>query len=96
MRIHGVRTISELAATSAMTLLVAIALLQILEPRIPALGTQRGNLASICIKIVLGFVLIQSTGGLNSGYYLILLLPVVSAAGSTQYTCSMKPFAGPV
>ncbi|MCX6638327.1 MAG: ATP-binding protein [Acidobacteria bacterium] len=65
-----------------MTLLGLIAALQILEPRIPALETRRGNLASIFIKLLLGYLLIHSTGGLNSGYYLILLLPVVSAATS--------------
>jgi two-component system sensor histidine kinase HydH len=65
-----------------MTLLGALAALQILEPRIPALNTARGNLASIFIKLFLGYLLIRFTEGLNSGYYLILLLPVVSAATS--------------
>lgn len=65
-----------------MTLLALIAGLQILEPRIPALNTRRGILASIFIKLGLGYLLIFATGGLNSGFYLVLLLPVVSAATS--------------
>ncbi|MBI4873894.1 MAG: hypothetical protein HY822_04585 [Acidobacteria bacterium] len=65
-----------------MALLGAIALIQILEPRVPALGTRRGNLALIFLKMFLGFLLIYATGGLNSGFYLILLLPIVSAATS--------------
>jgi signal transduction histidine kinase len=65
-----------------MTLLALIAGLQILEPRIPALNTKRGILASIFIKLLLGYVLIRATDDLNSGFYLILLLPVISAATS--------------
>ena len=63
-----------------LTLICAIALVQILEPRLPALNTPRGILISIFIKLLLGYVLIQTTGGLNSGFYLILLVPVISAA----------------
>ncbi len=65
-----------------MTLLGAIAVFQILEPRIAAFGTARGNLVSIFIKLFLSYLLIRFTAGLNSGYYLILLLPMVSAGTS--------------
>ena len=61
-------------------LLAMLGLLQVMEPKIPFLTTPRGNLLSIGIKMVLGFLLIGVTGGITSIYHLILLLPVVSAA----------------
>lgn len=73
-------------------MLAALALLQVLEPRIPALNTPRGNVASISLKLVLGYLLIGVTGGITSSYYVILLLPVVSAVttlgllGTTVFT----------
>jgi hypothetical protein len=36
------------------------------------------------IKILLATVLVEHTGGINSSYYLIYFLPVVTAAGATQ------------
>lgn len=61
-------------------LLTALALFQVLEPRIGFFSTPRGNYTSIGIKLLLGFLLIGFTGGVTSSYHLILLLPVVSAA----------------
>jgi signal transduction histidine kinase len=61
-------------------LLSCLALLQVLEPKIPALASHTGNVVSILIKLFLGYLLILFTGGVSSSYYLILLLPVLSAA----------------
>ena len=63
-------------------LLISLALLQVLEPKIPFFESTRGNVVSILLKLLLGYLLIGFTGGLGSSYYLILLLPVVSAATS--------------
>jgi two-component system, NtrC family, sensor histidine kinase HydH len=60
--------------------LLALALFQVIQPRVPALNTPTGNLASIGVKLLLGYMLIGYTGGITSSHYLILLLPVVSAA----------------
>ncbi|HBY60430.1 MAG TPA: hypothetical protein DEH78_11445 [Solibacterales bacterium] len=60
-------------------MLTALALLQVLEPRIPYFNTPRGNLVSIAVKLLLGYLLIGVTGTIFSSYYAILLLPVVSA-----------------
>jgi len=60
--------------------LIALALFQVIQPRVPALNRTSGNLASIGIKLLLGYMLIGYTGGITSSHYLILLLPVVSAA----------------
>lgn len=63
-------------------MLAAFALLQILIPRIPALNTPRGIYVGIGLRLALGFLLIGVTRGIFSGYYLILLLPILSAATS--------------
>ena len=62
--------------------LVALGLVQVLEPKVPALASTRGRVFWILLKMVLGFVLIGYTGGIRSNYWLVLLLPVVSAGTS--------------
>src|ERR1700694_827515 len=61
-------------------LLLALAALHIAEPRVPFLSTQRGKVVWIVLQLLCAYLLIGFTGALNSHYYLILLLPVVSAA----------------
>jgi signal transduction histidine kinase len=61
-------------------LLLSLALWQVLEPKIPALSAPGGTVASVAVKQTLVYLLIYATGQLNSSYYPILLLPVVSAA----------------
>lgn len=58
---------------TVLTLLVALGIVQVIEPRI-------GAIPSILLKLALCYVLIGYSGGLNSSFYLILLLPVISAA----------------
>jgi two-component system, NtrC family, sensor histidine kinase HydH len=65
------------------TFLPLLALLQVLEPRIALFTGARGQYLSIFFKLALGYALIGFTGGINSSYYLILLLPIVSAATSS-------------
>ncbi|MBI3679845.1 MAG: hypothetical protein HY235_05555 [Acidobacteria bacterium] len=67
---------------SDLELLAALAILQLAEPRIRFFSSRRGNLVSIGVKLLLGFLLIGFSGGIISSYHLILLLPVVSAATS--------------
>ena len=66
----------------AISILTCLAIFQMVESRIPFLGTEGGNVFSIAVKLVLAWVLIVYTGEIESGYYFILLLPVVSAATS--------------
>jgi signal transduction histidine kinase len=54
-------------------LLVALGVVQVLEPRI-------GPLASVLLKLALCYVLIGFGGGVSSSFYLILLLPVITGA----------------
>src|SRR5437868_1612286 len=61
-------------------ILLALAALQALEPKFAYFSTPNGNIVSIVLKLAMSYVLIGYTGGLNSSYYLILLLPLVAAA----------------
>lgn len=54
-------------------ILAALGIVQVLEPRIGAITT-------IVIELALCFVLFYYTGEISTSYYLILLLPVVSAS----------------
>lgn len=59
-----------------------LAVLQVAEPRIGFFSTRRGIAVSILVKLAIGYVLIGFTGGITSPYYLILLLPIITAATS--------------
>jgi signal transduction histidine kinase len=59
-----------------------LAVIQLVEPRISLLETAIGTFVITFVKLALGYLLIGYTGGVESSYYLILLLPVVSAATS--------------
>lgn len=65
---------------SEISMLVAFAAVQVIEPRIPALQTSKGLFFWIGLKLALAFLLAGYTGGLISRYWLLLMLPVVSAA----------------
>jgi two-component system sensor histidine kinase HydH len=60
--------------------LVALGLAQVLEPKIPALSSRRGRIFWIVLKLALTWVLIGFTDAVNSSYWLLLLLPVITAA----------------
>jgi signal transduction histidine kinase len=62
--------------------LLALALLQIAEPRIRWFSTRRGTVISILLKLALCWALLGWTGGISTSYWVILLLPVLSAATS--------------
>jgi signal transduction histidine kinase len=60
--------------------LSALFLVQVLEPKIPALSRTRGRIVWILLKLILVYLLIGYTHGIDSNYWVLLLLPVVSAA----------------
>jgi signal transduction histidine kinase len=72
--------VSPTRIAAEIEVLSALAVLQYAAPRIRAFSSPRGNVALISLKLLLGFLLIGVTGGIASSYYLILLLPVLSAA----------------
>jgi signal transduction histidine kinase len=61
-------------------MLCALAALSIIAPRIRALNTRAGTAVVIGFKLILGFLLIGVTYGINSDYALVLFLPILSAA----------------
>jgi signal transduction histidine kinase len=65
---------------SEAALLIVLATLQIGGPKLPFLGTAGGKVLWIFLQVAFAYLLIGYTGGLISNYYLILLLPVISAA----------------
>ena len=60
--------------------LVALAVVQVLEPKIPALASTRGRVLWIVLKLAFAYVLIGFTGSITSRYWWVMLLPVLSAA----------------
>lgn len=59
--------------------LLAIALFQVLEPGVDFFTRAGGCVAANLVKLALGYVLLGFTGGINSSYYWVLLVPVISA-----------------
>ena len=62
--------------------IMALGALQILEPKLAFVAATRGKVVWIILKLVFCWILIGFTGGLESSYYWILLLPVISAGTS--------------
>ena len=73
---------SEFLDSLAMVPLAALGLVQLLEPKVPALATRRGRVGCIVLKLVLGYLVIGYTGAIESHFWLVLLLPVVTAAAT--------------
>jgi signal transduction histidine kinase len=61
------------SSPSAIASLVALGVVQVLEPRI-------GARVSVILKLALCFVLIGYSGSLSSSFYLVLFLPVITGA----------------
>ncbi len=60
--------------------LLAIGIFQIFERQFVKEAGPRGRSYSVVIKILLATLVVSHTGGINSSYYLIYFLPVVTAA----------------
>lgn len=71
---------SPLQNPAEITMLAAMALLQIMVPRFPALNTRTGTAVVIGLKLLISFLLIGVTKSTDSEYTLILFLPILSAA----------------
>jgi signal transduction histidine kinase len=64
----------------AVILLPLIAAFQIIEPRLALFASRRGQVWSISLKLIFSYLLVGYTHGIESYYYSIFLIPVVSAA----------------
>jgi two-component system, NtrC family, sensor histidine kinase HydH len=60
--------------------LVFIAAFQVIEPKVAFFQTGRGKVLTIFIKMLLCYLLVGWSHGINSSFYVIFLLPVISAA----------------
>ncbi len=61
--------------------LIALGAVQIAERPLGAYESQRRALISVCVRLALCYLLVYVTGGIQeNSYYLIFLLPIVSAA----------------
>jgi len=69
-------------APEATVALIGLGLMQIIEPKIPFFGSRRGSIISFLIKLALWYILMGWTDGIQSPYYWLMLLPVMSAATS--------------
>ena len=67
---------------NAAILLIIIGAFQIFEPRIHIFASKRGQLSSIVLKLIFSYLLVGYTHSIDSPYYSIFLVPVVSAATS--------------
>lgn len=78
----GLAALPPVAEIHKQLTLIAIGLLQIFEGRLIAWRPGRGRVYSVLIKILLATLLIGHTGGvsINSDYYPIFYVPVVTAA----------------
>ncbi len=64
------------------TVLIGLGLMQVIEPKIPFFGSRAGAIISFLIKLGLWYILMAWTDGIESSYYWLMLLPVMSAATS--------------
>jgi signal transduction histidine kinase len=64
----------------SVAVLFCLAVLQVIEQKLAFFSTVRGSFLSNLAKLGLAFEIIRATGEVNSSYYWILLIPVVSAA----------------
>jgi two-component system sensor histidine kinase HydH len=65
---------------SQMWLLTGLAVLQLIEGHVALLDTTGGRFTSVVLQLILGFLLLGITGAIESPYFLVLMLPIVSAA----------------
>jgi two-component system sensor histidine kinase HydH len=70
----------------ALIILPLIGAFQILEPRLSLFSSRRGQIVSILLKLLLSYLLIGYSHGLESYYASIFLIPIVSAATTFQLT----------
>jgi two-component system sensor histidine kinase HydH len=76
----GLALLQPIAEIHKQLTLLALGIFQILEQRFITLLPTRGRTYSVILKIVLASAVVNCTGGIESSYYLIYFLPVVTAA----------------
>src|SRR4051794_14985379 len=65
------------------TFILALAVLQLLDGRLPVLDTRWGRAAFVILQLGIVWLVIGYTEGIQSPYFIFLLLPMVSTASRT-------------
>jgi len=68
----------------SVSVLVVLGVFQIIEPRIAWFSTQAGRAVATLSRLLLCYLELALTGGINTSYYVILLLPIISAASTMK------------
>ena len=68
----------------AVIILVMMAVFQVAEPKVRALSSAKGQIVASAIKLVLAYLLVGYSDAFESNYFLILFVPVISAATSLE------------
>ena len=78
----GLALLPPVAEVHKQIILLAIGVLQLLEGRLVEQLPKRGKSYAVLLKILLAMLLVNHTGqvGINSSYYPIFYLPIVTAA----------------
>ena len=76
----GLAVLAPIVEIHKQLTLLAIGVFQIFERQFVKEAGPRGRAYSVVVKILLATLVVQHTGGINSSYYLIYYLPVVTAA----------------
>jgi two-component system, NtrC family, sensor histidine kinase HydH len=64
----------------ASLMLICLAIFQVLESKIDFFRTSKGHIAGPLIKLILCYLLVGWAHAINSSFYVIFLLPIISAA----------------
>jgi signal transduction histidine kinase len=73
---------SQTRRAPEVSMLVALAVAQVFESKIPTVSSTRSRIFWVALKLALVYFLIGYTGILQSSYWLLLALPVLSAAAA--------------
>ena len=65
---------------TVVALLSVLAILQIAGPKLPSFRSARAKVVWVLLELILAYLLIGYTSGITSHFYLILLVPMISAA----------------
>jgi two-component system sensor histidine kinase HydH len=78
----GLALLPPVGETHKLIILISIGVLQIVESRIIAWQPTQGRFYIVLVKLILSTILLSHTGdlGINSSYYPIMFLPIVTAA----------------
>jgi len=78
----AIATLSPTRDVWEIGMIAVLGALQIAESKLPWVETLGGKVLWILLKLAVAYLLIGYTGGVASSYYLMLLLPIVTAATS--------------